>query len=271
MKNLLSCAACLLVIFMACRNTTTTPAKPDLFEHPNAVTPERLEGNWIAREYISKARDLGSVVKEMNNEGLPYAFAFAFIPQKKDTVICYNSLKLWLLPYTFKNDSTLEITVADGKKLFMQFDFHSHEMMLFDATHADTRMSHYVQTRDKTVNGYSAFATALNHNLFGGTYKVLGKNTPAAFAPTGEVMGLGDYTEYQVCPGGECLLAGNGVDVLFLNNPKTQQGAWFAYRFSIQKDSLILYNLKNEKPGQKWGYKVLEPAFKLLHTASTKN
>lgn len=267
MKKMTFVASLLLLLFANCQ--------PDNASKNNAsatspLTPKYLEGNWIARDFVSKAAAMGSVVKQINNEGKPYAFGFTFSPLKKDSVVCYSSLKFWTLPYAVTSDSTLEITLEDSKKIYMQFDVKGKTMTLFDPTPASgTRMDGFVQTREKTVNGYQAFATALNHNLFGSAGFLLpgaGKTaTSIGFLATGAVRGLPGYDMFQVCPGGDCLMAGPNTDALFLGNSKTQIGGWFAFRYSTQMDTLVLYRMKNERPDVKGGFVVQQPAaFTLL-------
>ncbi len=78
-------ASLLLFWFANCKNdaTTNNPA--------SAATPvlsaKVLEGNWIANGFVAKIAAMGSVVKQLGNEGAPYAFAFTFAPVKKETVM----------------------------------------------------------------------------------------------------------------------------------------------------------------------------------------
>ncbi len=175
---------------------------------------------------------------------------------------------MWTLPYKITSDSTLEASLPDGQKIYMQVDLKAKTMTLFDGSSGRVKMEGYAQTREKLVNGYQAFATALNHNLLSGAFLLPGANktaTTVGFLPTGAVKGLGDYDIFQICPGGDCLVAGDQMDAVFLANSKhPKQSGWFGFRYSVQLDTLTIYNLKNERPGEKAGFTVQKPAFMLL-------
>lgn len=260
-------ASLLLLWFTSCKNDAPSDNKPAATATPE-LTAKYLEGNWIANGFVAKIAAMGSVVKQLGNEGAPYAFAFTFTPVKKDSVICYNHMKMWTLPYQITSDSTVEATLEDGKKIYMQFDLKAKNMSLFDGTSGKMRIDYFTQTREKMVNGYQAFATALNHNLLSGAFLLPGANktaTTVGFLPTGAVRGLGNYDIFQVCPGGDCLVAGDQIDALFLANSKNpKESGWFGFRYSVQLDTLTIYSLKNERPNEKAGFTVQKPAFMLL-------
>ena len=218
-------------------------------------------------DFCARANQYGSVLSAMNNAHLPYAYAFEFDPNKPDSVICYNGFEKWTLPVKYNND-TLEVQGASqGKSVFLLYHSQdSKEITLFDGTQGTVKMDRYVKSQANTANGYAAFATALNHNLFGGILLPLDKGNvrdTLLFTPGGFIMKWKDYDMYNVCTGGDCFVAEEAIDVILLaKSDKPNAEKMYGFRYNATNDTLTFYNLVNTKPDEKFAYEIKGPAYR---------
>ncbi|MFN0175996.1 MAG: hypothetical protein ACKVU0_15200 [Saprospiraceae bacterium] len=231
------------------------------------ANPTVLAGHWIAMNFCAFANQYGSVLGAMNNGHLPYAYAFTFNPAKPDSVLCYNAFESWTLPIRYNVD-TLELMGArPGKSIYLIYDSKGDkEITMIDPTEGRVQLDRFIKSKAGTVDGYTAFTTALNHNLLNGAFKLLGKGAGGqiSFTPGGFLLGLKGYDRYEICTGGDCFLAGQDIDVITLFDSKDEANTskFFGYRYNENNDTLTFYNLVNKNPEEKGLYKVAAPAFK---------
>lgn len=237
------------------------------------ANPKVLAGHWIAMDFCAFANQYGSVLEAMNSSHLPYAYAITFNPAKPDSAVCYNAFESWTLPLRYKAD-TLELMGArPGKSVFLIYHSNADkEITMIDPTGQRTQINRMIKSKASTIDGYTAFTTALNHNLFGGVFNQIGKGagTDVQFTPGGFILGMKEYDRYEVCTGGDCFVAGQDIDVVTLSDSKDTQKmpVFFGYRYNGQNDTLTLFNLKNTNPDEKGAYAVVSPAFKFVRKKS---
>ncbi len=237
------------------------------------ANPTVLAGHWIAMDFCAFANQYGSVLEAMNNSHLPYAYAITFNPAKPDSALCYNAFESWTLPIRYNVD-TLELMGArPGKSIFLIY--HSNgdkEITMIDPTGDRTQLDRFVKSKAGTVDGYTAFTTALNHNVLHGVFAPLGKGAGGqiTFTPGGFLQGLKGYDRYELCTGGDCFLAGQDIDVItfFDSKDEAKTSKFFGYRYNENNDTLTLYNLVNQNPAEKGMYKVTTPAYKFSRKKS---
>ncbi|HNE30552.1 MAG TPA: hypothetical protein PLW66_15365 [Saprospiraceae bacterium] len=268
-KYLLFAALIASITFAACKQDKTGGAQQSSAQPTADIT--HLTGHWIAMDFISRANQYGSVLAAMNNAHAPYAFTVTFDSAFGDSVMCYNGMESYKLPYTIRVD-TIELKGArQGKSIFMIYDSQAQgqkDMTMFDGTMAKTQIDRFIRSNSTVRDGYLAFLLALNHNLFSGQFTSLRKSNikgPVVFAPTGALQNLPEYDRYELCTAGDCFVTGDEIDVIELYNSKQPDNRnFFGYRYGIDNDTLTIYNLINEKPDEKGAYKVGGVAYQFL-------
>jgi hypothetical protein len=267
----------LIITLFACKNDPkgVDPNRPQNLQAGDPANPTNLAGHWINLDFCARASQYGSVLQTMNNSHLPYAYAFSFNPGNPDSVTCYNAFESWNLPVTFKKD-TLELKGAfQGKSIFLTYHSQGEkDMTMFDNSSGHTNMDNFIKSKAGTKDGYTAFTTALNHHIFNGTFKPVGKGggTDVSFTPGGFLQGMKDFDRYELCTGGDCFIAGQEIDIVtFFNAKKGKENSekLFGYRYNGGNDTLSVFNMVNAKPDEKGGYKVGTLAYKFARTVST--
>jgi hypothetical protein len=267
----------LVFTFFSCKqdskNVSQDPNAPTNAQAGDRANPKVLAGHWIAMDFCSFANQYGSVLAAMNNAHLPYAYAITFNPAKPDSAVCYNAFESWTLPLRYKSDTLELLGARPGKSVFLIY--HStggKDITMIDPTGERTQLTNMIKSKANTVDGYTAFTTALNHNLFSGVFSPIGKTvgTDVQFTPGGFIMGMKEYDRYEVCTGGDCFVAGQDIDVVKFSNSKDREKSamFFGYRYNGQNDTLTIFNLKNTNPEEKGAYKVASPAFKFTRKKS---
>ncbi len=225
-----------------------------------------LAGHWIAMDFCAFANQYGSVLQAMNNGHVPYSYAITFNPAKPDSALCYNALESWTLPVRYNADTLELLGARDGKSVFLIYHSNSgKEISMIDPTGPRVQMDRFIKSKAGTIDGYSAFTTALNHNIFNGVFTPVGKGAgeKIMFTPGGLLQGLKGFDHYEVCTGGDCFVAGQEIDVItFYDTSKGQKNSkMFGYKYNAQNDTLRLFNLANINPEEKGAYKVAAQAY----------
>lgn len=235
------------------------------------ANPMVLAGNWIAMDFCARANQYGSVLQTMNNSHTPYAYAISFNPAKPDSALCYNAVEFWMVPLRYKADTLELVGARAGKSIFLIY--HSNinkEITMIDPTGERVRMDRFIKSKAEVPEAYTAFTTALNHNILTGTFTPLGKgasSAPVRFNPNGFMEGFKEFDRYVICTGGDCLVAGQAIDVITFYNKKFEPKQ-FGFRYNGQNDTLTLFNLINSKPDEKGSSTVGAPAFKFSRKVS---
>ncbi len=273
MNKVILFANLLIFSMLACKQDPKNVGPNGGAEQNQQANPIMLAGHWIAMDFCAFANQYGSVLQAMNNSHLPYAYAISFNPSKPDSALCFNATKSWMLPIRYKADTVELLGANQGKSIFLIY--HSNmdkDINMIDPTGDRVRMDRFIKSKAGTADGYSAFTTALNHNLFSGVFKPLGKGASGdvQFTPGGFLQGLKPYDRYEVCTGGDCFVAGQDIDVITLYNSKDKDKStkYFGYRYSAQNDTLTFFNLANGNPAEKGPYKVAASAFKFSRKKS---
>lgn len=209
----------------------------------------------------------------MNSGHRPYAYAITFNPARPDSAICYNAFESWTLPIKYKADTLELLDARPGKSIFLIY--HSKmdkDITMIDPTGERVQMDRLIKSKAGTTDGYSAFTTALNHNVLNGVFVPLGKaaSDKVMFTPGGFLQGLKGYDRYTLCTGGDCFVAGQDIDVVTFYDSKDEAktSKFFGYRYNGQNDTLTVYNLVNSNPKEKGMYKVSTPAYKFSRKKS---
>lgn len=238
------------------------------------ASPELLGGYWIALDFCSRANQYGSVLQAMNNGHVPYAYAITFNPGQPDSVSCYNGFETWNLPVKYNADTLELVGARQGKSVFLVYDSQQEkDITMFDATTGRVQMDKFIKSKAEVKDAYSAFQTALNHNVLGGLFTPLGKGAAGdvQFAPAGQIQGLKDYDRYELCAGGDCFVAGQDIDVVtFFNSKVENSNKFMGYRFSAQNDTLSIFNLQDTNPDEKGAYKMNGIAYKFVRKKAEK-
>ncbi|MFN0036945.1 MAG: hypothetical protein ACKVUS_17965 [Saprospiraceae bacterium] len=250
------------------QNSTSSP-----IESNQQANPTVLAGHWIAIDFCAFANQYGSVLQAMNNAHIPYAYAITFNPARPDSAICYNAFESWTLPIKYKADTLELVSAHSGKSIYLIY--HSgtdKEIVMIDATGPQTQIDRFIKSKAGTIDGYTAFTTALNHNMLNGVFLPLGKGASGQvmFTPGGFLQGLKGYDRYRLCTGGDCFVAGQDIDIITFYDSKDEQKTtkFLGYRYNGQSDTLTLYNLVNNKPEEKESYTVAAPAYKFSRKKS---
>jgi hypothetical protein len=210
-----------------------------------------LAGNWLAIDFIARASDAQSTVKAKENNMEPYAYAFSFTNALKDSVNCFNESKTWRLPVRFNVD-TVEIKNAtpEGKSVYLVYHSGTDKTMdLINTTSNTPTIQRFTRTQAVLMEPYVAFNIALNTNFFRTKYQLINKkDADVIFGQDGQVTGLPNIDFFRLCIAGNCRVAGEFHDVIYLGNSKTKTGEFYEFRSSVQRDSFFIYNLKSETP-----------------------
>lgn len=263
MYNRFFLAGILAMAFFACKSD------PNSATGAQSANPNNLSGQWIAMDFCARAAQYGSVLQAESNAHRPYAFALVFNPAQPDSVQCFNGFKNWKLPIKINQDTVEMQQAADGKSIFLVFDSQGEKnIAMFDGTSGKgAHMDKFIKSNANARDGYMAFITALNHNLFSGTFSPLtkGPGEKVSFTPGGFIQGWKEFDRFQVCTGGDCLLMGNEMDIVRLSHSKQEDsGKIFGFKYSAQNDTLSLLNLVDATPEEKGGYSVKGVAYKFL-------
>lgn len=258
------------VAFAACKQDPKNSATGASAQTITSLTasPLQLSGQWIAMDFCSRANQYGSVLSAMNNAHLPYCFAFEVSQERPDSVTCYNGFETFSLAARYDGDTLLLLNARPGKNIYLIYDSQGDKSItMFDATTEQAQTDRFVKSRANARDGYAAFLTALNHNVFGGTLTPLGKGASAQvmFTPGGFIQGMSDYDRYELCTAGDCFVAGDRVDVVTFSKRKKEGSAkMFGFRYSAQNDTLTFYNLLNKNPQEKAAYTLGSVAYRFL-------
>ncbi len=266
MKKTILLLGALAFAIAACKHDTPNAANQQ--SDDTSASPVILAGHWIAMDFCARANQYGSVLSAMNNAHVPYAYAFEFDPNKADSVICYNGIEKWALPVKYNKDTLEVMGASQGKSIFLLYQSKGNkEITLFDGTQGSMKMDRFVKSKANTLNGYAAFTTALNYNLFGGILLPLGAGRDTIqFTPGGLIMNWKDYDQYSVCTGGDCFVAEETMDVITLSkSSKPGSEKMYGFRYNGTNDTLTLYNLVNTKPEEKFAYEIRGAVYKFYH------
>lgn len=268
----------LIITLFACKNdpkvaeSNSAPLPPNM-QPGEQANPKVLAGHWIALDFCAYANQYGSVLQAMNNGHVPYAYAMTFNPAKPDSVLCYNAFESWTLPIHYKADTLEIIGARPGKSIYLVY--HSNmdkDITMIDPTGPRVQMDKFIKSKAGTADGYSAFVTALNHNVLNGVFTPVGKGATdkIMFTPGGFLQGLKGYDRYKLCTGGDCFVAGQDIDVITFYDSKNQDKSskMFGYRYNGQNDTLTIFNLVNTNKQEKGAYKVAAPAYKFSRVKS---
>jgi hypothetical protein len=257
-----------LAFFAACKqdNKSGTAAGPATRED----FINQLAGNWIDVDFCSRANQYGSVLSAQNNAHKPYAYSLSFNPAKPDSVSCYNGAENWSVPVTFRDD-TLELKGARGPNtsIFLVYTRSETEkdIVMYDRSPSGMQMDRFIKSKAGTPDAASAFAVAINHNLFSGVFLPKGQPNakPIQMTPTGRFTNFKDFDRFEVCTAGDCFVLGpsDKDDVLMLwKKDQEDNKVWCNFQYGNQNDTLYLYQLNNVNPEEKGNYK----RGKLLYT-----
>ncbi|MEO6037652.1 MAG: hypothetical protein ABIQ93_04500 [Saprospiraceae bacterium] len=263
MHSRLLVAITLTMAFIACKND------PNSATGAQSANPNNLSGNWIAMDFCARAAQYGSVLQAENNAHRPYAFALVFNPAQPDSVLCFDGSKNWKLAAKINQDTIELQNAAPGKSVFLVYDSQGDKnISMFDGTGTSgAQMDKFIKSKAEAKDGYLAFVTALNHNLFSGTFSPLtkGPGEKVMFMPGGLIQGWKEFDRYQVCTGGACWVMGNEMDVIKLTHSKHEDsGQVFGFKYSAQNDTLSFLNLGDSTPDESGGYAVKGTAYKFL-------
>ena len=270
MQRTFSLILILFAALSACKQDPKSPAAgtPASTQPSLLASPLILGGQWIAMDFCSRANQYGSVLGAMNYAHMPYCFAFDVNPERPDSVTCYNGMETFKLATKYSGDTLLLLNARPDKNLFLIYDSQGDKSItMFDATTGDAQMDRFVKSKANARDGYAAFQTALNHNVFGGTLTPLGKGASAQvmFTPGGFIQGMSDYDRYELCTAGDCFVSGSKVDVVtFSKRKKEGSDKMFGFKYSAQNDTLTFYNLLNKNPNEKGAYAVGGVAYRFL-------
>jgi hypothetical protein len=240
------------------------------------ASPMVLAGNWIAMDFVARANQYGSVLQTMNNSHLPFAYAISFNPAKPDSALCFNASKFWMMALRYNVDTIQLLGDPSGKPVYLIYHATSNtdkEITMIDPTGPKVKMDRFIKSKAEVPEAYTAFTIALNHNILSGTFTPIGggKGTkgPVKFDVNGFMTGFKDFDRYVLCTGGDCLVAGQEIDVITFYSPKTEfKPNYYGYKYNGQNDTLTLYNLINATPDVKGSYKVGSPAYKFSRKVS---
>jgi hypothetical protein len=265
-KNIIACCGLILLAFSSCKNDASTKNAGG----PANANVNTMAGYWVAIDFCSRANQYGSFLAAVNNSHLPFAFALTFTPAKPDSVEIFDGAKSRMLPVRFNVD-TIEIKGARGvKPIFLVYDSKgTKDITMFDPSPSGTQLDKFIKSKAGTKDGQLAFQVALNHNLFSGTFtKMGGKATdkPMLMTPGGFITNFEDFDKFSVCTGGDCLVAGNDIDIIKLSKTKVENSEkTFGFRYGIHNDTLTIVNLD---PGTGNSKQPGKPVYKFLRKIS---
>ncbi len=266
-----------ILALISCKNdpkVAESNSAPSHIQPGETANPRLLAGHWIDMDFCAFANQYGSVLQAQNNSHIPYAYAITFNPAKPDSAFCFNAFESWAVPIHYKGDTLELVGARPGKSIFLIY--HSNmekDITMIDPTGPRVQMDRFIKSKAGTVDGYTAFSTALNHNLFNGVFTPIGKGASTdkiSFTPGGFLQGLKGYDRYKVCTGGDCFVAGQDIDVVTFFDSKNEEktAKMLGYRYNGQNDTLTLYNLVNTNKAEKEAYKVAAPAYKFARKKS---
>jgi len=263
----------LLATFFACK---PDPNANKLAADTLSSNPTRLDGNWVALDFCSRAGQYGSVLQAESNTHRPYAFALSFSPDQPDSVQCYNGFETWKLPIKITQD-TVEIQGASqGKSIFLIYDGQTNKnFTMFNGTSGQgTEMDKFLKSSVSNRNGYEAFTMALNHHLFRGAFSPIaakGATSKVALYPEGVIKGWPEYDHYEVCTGGDCFVMGPELDIITLrNSTKAGSEKMFGFKYSAKNDTLSIMNIVDTNPNERGGYVNKGLAYRFLRKMPAK-
>jgi hypothetical protein len=267
MNKIIPAIAVLVLILAACKNDKSQQTAAA----NTSANVTVLAGHWIAIDFCSRAKQYGSVLQAVNNAHLPFAYAFSFTPAKPDSVEYFNGFMSKMLPVVYKAD-TLEIKGAREGNQSVHLVYNSNgdkSITMFDPQPSGVQMDKFIKSKAGTKDCKGAFLTALNHNLLSGNFQQIGaKGGPAiTFTPGGFITNFKDFDRFTICTGGDCLVAGNEIDVVTFSNSKQEHSdKIFGFRYSNHNDTLSVVTLSNDKPDPKAAFQIGKPVYKFART-----
>lgn len=237
-------------------------------------TINMLAGHWVAIDFCARVNNYGGILEAMNETHKPYVYALTFNPAFPDSVECFNGVEQYKLAFTMRVD-TIELkgARAENKSVFLVISDQDKEkeMTMFDPAPSGTQMNRFIKSKAGAANGYMAFATALNHNLFSGAFTQVGKGGASniLFTPGGFIQKFKDYDRYAVCTAGDCFVAGPYVDIIALKNSQKENAEQvFSFKYSAKRDTLTLYNLVEQNPEEKGIFTIGKPVYTFLRKSA---
>ncbi|TNE59289.1 MAG: hypothetical protein EP344_08940 [Bacteroidetes bacterium] len=248
MKHILFFFSATLLLFSACGDDPANAGGQQNNGNSTNASPMLLSGHWVAIDFCSRANQYGSVLDAMNQAHLPYAYSISFDPANPDSVVCHNGIESWTCLVKYNVDTLEIVNARDDKSVFLLYNSQGEkDITMFDPTQGRVRMDRFIKSGANTRDGYSAFTTALNHNLFGGIFRQIGKGATAdtiQFTPGGFIMKWAPFDRYNVCTSGSCFVCGNDIDVLTVSKYRKEGSEQiYGFRFNGTNDTLSFFNL----------------------------
>lgn len=248
-------------LFTACKSDPKNNTNKN-----NSSTVQSLAGAWISEDFLGFAMKYRSVIEARNNGRAPFAYALTFDILRPNQVICHNGFETIPLNINIVSDTIEMKNAVQGKSIFLVYESQSSKKLaMYDASKGSVEISYFIKApASADAIAYQAFLAKLNKAIIAGNYKLAkGKNqVPVSFNEDGSIAGL-EYNKYELCTNGDCFVTGTAIDVVSLYKENDTNPVFFGYRVSPGKETVTLYELKNEKPEEKGAYTVGAPVYTL--------
>lgn len=230
----------------ACEENTTTedarwyPPTEKTGKKENE-TPQNIYGHWVCDDFMNlvKAR---KTVRGIRHR--PFFLEIVFDADFGDSALLITGYTDFMAPYTkMGQDSIVLKNIVLGKDLILFADEGMTHLELEDillGEKADVQAHTWMFSKYPGKQKKGILNSITNKELMAGNYRL--KEANISFSEEGTIGGLQNYTQYNVCNGGDCFSnTRTELDIIELQgNGKTERMAFLAKT----NDSVYLYRLK---------------------------
>lgn len=219
-------------------------------QNENFSIPKELIGTWGLSNYL----DSVIIKKEVAKYRLQSPSWFGILLEiSEDSIISYGSIIEIETRLHNKKDTLAILDSWCGKWMLIQNQKNLLLKQFPNQEDLDTTIYIYnkrddlrdmTENLDKVHKLSSSMTKFLNEEIISGTYLNQKTNTKVKFLESGELKGLGDFTEYEVRNYFGTLHPHKNLDVLLLKN-KTED-LMKQYNWKFEGDNLVLTEFKNE-------------------------
>lgn len=238
----------LLIGFItSCEENTTTqdarwyPPAEKMGKNTEEVE-QTIYGHWVCDDFINLIK-VRKTVRGIHYR--PFFLEIIFSPDFGDSALLVTGYADFMVGYTkIRQDSIVLENIAFGKNMVLFADEGMTHLQLEDilpGEKADIQAHTWMYSKQAGKQKDPLLNTLTNKVLMAGGYTL--KEHRVTFSENGSVSGLANYTQYNVCNGGDCFAnTRTDLDIIELEgNGKKERMAFL----SKTNDSVYLYHLKS--------------------------
>ena len=234
-----------LMLFMINCDNGQLKSKATSFEHHK----KELEGKWGMVEYFDSIQ----IEKRIADYRVQYPTWFGIVLEfDQDSMFTYGSIYDMKLKYQATDDTIAKINVNDEGEWILKKEGRTLTLSKAkEVDDEDVKIYHYRKREDiefdrtklKSYHKLNAFTKALfNEIIFSGKYQLLADSNLVEFKGDGTLIGLEDFSNFQVNNYFGTLHPFSNKDMVSLYNESKRE----SYHWEFRKEKLILTQFKRD-------------------------